>query len=532
MLTHRQRIAAALLGIGIVALAVRIPAFGDSIAGDELVTYFEVTDHGPRRLLELVRSDLEVTPPLFPVLVEATSQLTDQLRWVSLIAALASLPLTFALGMRTVGARAALVGCAVMALSPFLIFFSTEARPYALMMALCLVSSLSLLRAVQEDRRRWWVLFAVATCAAMYTHYTAAFVLGAQAAWALAAHPGAWRRLLIATAGAAVAYLPWLPSYRTDQGSPGASLISVLHPFDAGVVREDVLRWSIGHPAAETVQTMPGLPAVVLIAAGIAVGVIATAASLVRVRPSLRQALAHPASLLVVLALATPVLAAAYSAVDVSVYLPRNLIASTPALALLIGALTTSARTRWIWVPATTMVLAGYAIGAAKTLPSSAHRPDYDGAARFIEERPNDRAVVVDVPGATAGPLSQLDVALAGDGARPVLRLGRASRAAQLSAFRSGGPGQYTPLPVPSPKAIANQAVRRSEGTILLVAPGAGSFDRLRGRAGDPRTRALFAASAAAQFLKALPAGFRHRGTRTFPGVFSRQAISVYVLKD
>ena len=71
----------------------------------------------------------------------------------------------------------------------------------------------------------------------MYTHYTAIFVLAGQALWALAAHPALWRRLALSTAGAAVAYLPWLPSYFDDADSPGSSLIAVLQPFSADAVR-------------------------------------------------------------------------------------------------------------------------------------------------------------------------------------------------------------------------------------------------------------------------------------------------------
>ena len=145
-------------------------------------------------------------------------------------------------------------------------------------------------------------------------------------------------------------------------------------------------------------------------------GAAATAAEVVRRRPPLRALVSDPRTLVVVLALATPVLAALYSAISVSVYLPRNLIASSPGLALLMGFLVTRSARPWVWLPATAMVLAGFAIGAAKVLPDSAHRPDYDGVARFIHDRDRGDAVVVDAPGLTAGPLSMLDAALAGRG--------------------------------------------------------------------------------------------------------------------
>jgi uncharacterized membrane protein len=66
----------------------------------------------------------------------------------------------------TVGARAAVVGCALVALFPFLIFYSTEARPYALLVLLILLSTLALLRAVRAGGLGWWAAYAVFACAA------------------------------------------------------------------------------------------------------------------------------------------------------------------------------------------------------------------------------------------------------------------------------------------------------------------------------------------------------------------------------
>ena len=67
---------------------------------------------------------------------------------------------------------------------------------------------------------------------------------------------------------------------------------------------------------------------------------------------------------------------------------------------------------------------------------------------------------------------------------------------------------------------------------MFLVSPGAIPLRRLTGHEGSRRTRAEFAASGQAMFIRALPRRLRYRGMRTFPGLFGRQPVSVYVFED
>ena len=65
-----------------------------------------------------------------------------------------------------------------------------------------------MLLAIDTGSRRWWVIYGVATCLAMYTHYTRAFVLWAQFVWLVWAHPPARRTALLVNAAAAASFLP------------------------------------------------------------------------------------------------------------------------------------------------------------------------------------------------------------------------------------------------------------------------------------------------------------------------------------
>ena len=70
------------------------------------------------------------------------------------------------------------------------------------------------------------------SCAAVYTHYTAVFVLGAQLLWLLWAHPEARRPALLANLGAALAFLPWISGLIADLNSPTTKILGALQPFD------------------------------------------------------------------------------------------------------------------------------------------------------------------------------------------------------------------------------------------------------------------------------------------------------------
>src|SRR5918997_2957510 len=151
------------LGVALLTLlgvALRLPLLNDSLVADELSTRWMITAGGLGDVIAKVHTDAEITPPLSFVLSWLTTRpelSPELLRLPSFIAGAATIPLIYAVGARTVGRGAALLAAALAALSPFLIFYSTEARSYALLVAFVLVSTLALLVAVEGGRTRWWV---------------------------------------------------------------------------------------------------------------------------------------------------------------------------------------------------------------------------------------------------------------------------------------------------------------------------------------------------------------------------------------
>ena len=489
-------------------LLLRLPSFSDSLFADELGTYFVVTGHSFGQVIDLARND-QLNPPLYLmvawVMKELLGDSAQALRLVSLLSGTAVIPLTYLLGLCTVGRRAALCGAALVALSPFLIFYSTEARPYALLVLLDLVSTLALLRALDAGGFRWWALYAASSCAAVYTHYPAVFVLAAQFGWAFWTRPGARRALLAANLLAALAYIPWLPALEHHTSSTAVQTISNVHPFVLGAVRTDVLHWAIGHPFI-ALGDLPGAAGLALLAAGAVLGLIGAGWAVARQRQ--RGALPRPRSstvLIVLLALAAPVGAALYSAIGNSVFLPRNLIGSLPALAVAVGMLVTSPRGA-LRIGAVALVVAGLAIGAVKMLEATYQRPDYQGQASYVERTGSPADPVIEAPDPLAsGPFTGFEAAL-----RQV-SIGPAPEHVFLVGYGR-------------PAAIARRAAALARGgrPLFVVTPGVpSSYSALR----------RFKLSPLSPVLKALPPGFRAVDSKTFPGLAGTYPLSAYVLR-
>ncbi len=400
--------AAAVLGVSLLGFALRLSNFGQGLYGDELSTAWIVSGHGLGNVLSAVRSTDEITPPLYFVLAWASSKLGSNPEWLrlpSLVAGTASIPLLYLVGSRLLGRAAGVAAAALLALSPFMIYYSTEARAYSLMIAFLLGSTLSLLYALEGRGRGWWIAYAVASAAAMYSHYTAAFPLAAQALWALCAYPGLRREVLLANAGAALLFVPWLPGYLDDQSSPTTKILSVLSPIDPGTLRVQTETWAVGFPYV-SVHSLPQVLPAVGIGAGVAIGIVAALRRLRLTR--IPVMLRGEVGLVVLLVLATPVGELVYSLLSVNVYGARNLNSAWPGLALAIGGLVASAP-GLAALAAAVLVFGGYGWGAARATSAKFARPDYPAAARLVEDAVLPGDVVIDASTLTPVPLTGLD---------------------------------------------------------------------------------------------------------------------------
>ncbi len=531
-----QLILAGLVLCLIVGTAFRLGFFGDSLYADEVGAFYDVSGHGLGRVLFLLSGHSpELNPPLYFLLAWIDERLfgtsVQALRLICLVTGVAVIPLTFLLGRLTVDDRAGLAGAALVSLSPFLVFYSSEARPYSLMLALTLVSTVALLKAIETDRVGYWALYAVASCAAMYTHFTAVFVLLVGFVWCLVTHPSAARRVALANLLAAIGFLPWVPNLIRTSNSIGTRLYGALEPLTPHAIRVDLAQLWVGDPQLPVAQ-FPGygwalLAAVGVVGAGVAWR-LAPASDRRSPRPGFALSRQHElgpragTALLVALAGAVPVATALYSAVRPSVWNSRDLIASMPAFATLVGAVLTRARRSVSW-PAFILVAAALLVTDLRMRQLSYHRPDYRDVASVIDRTGARGSPVVNWPDVSPGPPSELEVALqlqGGASRHPVLRLGTAPVADILRA-----PPYTTVLPEPGQVVARHAAALAGNGRLFLVVPGPIPVPTLL------RTRDQHVTSTAhsnilallAAFMSALPPRFHLVSSQRFPGVHQPQ---------
>ena len=483
--------------ITVIGVVLRIPSFRDSLFGDEISTYWIAVGHSLHQTLQLSRVPQESSPPLFFILAWITRGMlgsaVESIRIPSLVAGTATIPLTYLLGARLVGKRAGLVGAAIVSLAPFMIYYSTEARPNMTLAFVVLLSTISLVYALDSGRVGWWVAYAVFTCAAAYTHYTVFYVLLAQFLWALWAKPNRRRALLISTGAAALAFLPWVSQLAAGFHQPNA--IGYYQPFGLHAIELYIPRWALGHPYLLLVH-VPGYLAVTVFLTGLALGLL----GLVVRRRQDGRAWTRPspgAVLVIVLAFAAPVGAVLYSSVGPSVFDPRDIISSWPGFALLIGAVVANGP-KPLRLLSIGLVLVGFAIGSVTMLLPQNQRPDVDSAAAFINRVGTSGDPIVDGP-LYAYPLSELDVAFAEDQSTsksfPVLRLGAPQRDQMTRASWLRAKGIYPALHPTDPRVVAMLAERMARhGTIFFVAGTSPLVDY-----------GFFPKSPEAQFLGALP---------------------------
>jgi 4-amino-4-deoxy-L-arabinose transferase-like glycosyltransferase len=499
VLAHPAALPLAVLVLVIVGGILRLATARQDLFADELATYWVVSTRGLRGVVDTVWTTAEITPPFSFVMSWLTTRIGLSpvlVRLPALVGGIASIPLVYAVGVRTVGRGAALLAATLTTLSPFMIFYSAEARGYGILMALALLSTLSLLLAVDGGQRRWWVVYGLSVCLAAYTHYTAVFVLAAQLGWALWLHPSARRPLLVSTSVAVLLYLPWLTGLKGDMDSPTTDILSDYSTFSWEATRLTLGHWSVGFPFAgppRTLSDLPGVPALLLLAASICVGSYGIVTNRSRLQPWFAARGGH-LGLVVLLALATPLGTALESALGPNVFSTRSLAASWPYLALAVAALVTVGRYSLRMVAAGLAVTA-FAVGAVKMLGTDFQRPDYTALAQFADEHPG--SVVVDGAGFTPGPLTNLDVE---------------SSSPSAEVFRLVVPEQMTtPFAVgevlPDPADVARRAAAAADGGPIIVM----TFETLQ-----PATKEL---------IELLPDGYELTDRKRTLGMFNLEAL-------
>ncbi|HYP55909.1 MAG TPA: glycosyltransferase family 39 protein [Solirubrobacterales bacterium] len=376
-------------GLTLLAAGLRFATLGlQAYHHDEIVTASRVLRADFWHAMEAVGFS-ESAPPLYYALAWPWTQMTGTgefgLRSLSALAGVATVPVAYLLGAELRDRRAGIATAALVAVNPMLLWYSQEARSYALLALLASLSLLFFLRALDSrGAPRALTLWGLFSGLALATHYFAVFPVLVEAAWLLRrrgreALRGVWvlagfAALLapLAIHQASLNHAEWIGNH-----SLGHRLWEIGVVFTVGEIGDIVARPERPYLAAVPVLAIVGLLALLAVRGG---------------RPDRRAAgrVLAIAGATVALPLAVALLLPSKDYV-----LARNVLpALVPLLAAVgVAATLSSGRRAGALLGA---VLFAYSLGfcVATNFASSLQRPDWEAVAAELSEPEAPRAMV------------------------------------------------------------------------------------------------------------------------------------------
>jgi len=168
-----------LLGIVILAIALRLYGFtSEGIWIDEAVSVYHA-GQGAVHVLGFV----DTNPPLHLLVLQPFTYFGLDSFWIRmpfLICGVLSVLLIYLVGKELFNRRVGLYSSLILALSSYHIYYSQEARPYALLAFLSLASFYFFITYLKSPTKRNGLGYLITTSLAVYTHYFGAFLFIAQ----------------------------------------------------------------------------------------------------------------------------------------------------------------------------------------------------------------------------------------------------------------------------------------------------------------------------------------------------------------
>lgn len=234
---------------------------------------------------------VDVHPPLYYALLWAWSKLAPGdagLRALSALFGVATVAVVYALGARLFSRAAGLWAAAFLAVLYLHVWYSREARMYALMVLLFSLAFLGLVMALRRERGGWTVYAAATALLTLTQGLGIVYALSlAGVFWMLAVDPvgsGLWRKWATATALALLPFAIWTPIYLSRVAqvaadfwikleSPWPPLVDTLRMFAVSGIphpSEVLAPWLaiLGYRLGRLIWALPIIGAVVIVALG------------------------------------------------------------------------------------------------------------------------------------------------------------------------------------------------------------------------------------------------------------------------
>ena len=200
---RKEKIILALIVLG--GLVLRLINLNQSFWLDEAAQVIESS----RSFLSQFHIPSDFHPPLYHVLLHFWMYFGNSEVWVRLLPVLlgtGSIILLYRVGTNLGNRKEGLIASLFLALSPYHIWYSQEARPYILFVFLSLLTTYLLLK-------KKWVMYFLATTLSLYSFYFAQFFILGQLIWIFFFARKDFGKYSKSLFLAILLFIPWLPSF-------------------------------------------------------------------------------------------------------------------------------------------------------------------------------------------------------------------------------------------------------------------------------------------------------------------------------
>jgi mannosyltransferase len=329
--------------------------------------------------------ELEGTPPLSLVLgwfwTHTLGDGDGVMRALYALEGIATVPVVYLLVKELrLSRRIALIAALLVAVNPMLVWYSHEARSYALLALLGTLSIYCWARVRNDDSTGNFVWWGVVAALAVCTHYFAILVILPEAVWLAIQFRTQLRKLAIGCIPLVAMGLPLIWLALRQQGKKQ----SWISDFPIGQRLAEAGRSYVLGAA----QPFPGwwpLGAVVVVAAAIGAAFLANRSE------------RSTAGAMFVLGSVGFALALAASAVGSDYFLGRNLIVSLVPFVVIVAIGLGNQRVGWLGVIVALVLSLGWVAAVAETVNNSdLQKADWRAVSHVVDHGPRARAVVVD----------------------------------------------------------------------------------------------------------------------------------------
>ena len=322
----------ALLGaVMLVALGLRLFHLQQRVLWFDEANSLLIAKAGPARIIDAVLDDTH--SPFYYLVLRYWQFVAGGeagARLLSVLAGVATVAVVYSLGQTLAGRGAGLLAGVLLSVCPLHVWYSQEVRMYTLQTLLVCLSFLFMMLALRRERAMFWAGYSIFTALSLYAQYVSLFVIIAQSVFVAIYYWRDRRKLLhwlLAQGAVGLLFAPWLSQFlsqtRMTMGSGWSEPLELRR----------ILGFLSLFSGAYLGDSRPRLFSTL-----ITIAVLMFSAVLL-----LRHRESRQTALLLLLWFVVPVVLLALQSLNQNRFLPRVLVCTTPAVAILFGCAATQA---------------------------------------------------------------------------------------------------------------------------------------------------------------------------------------------